>query len=57
MTADKLYEWTSDKEITLQSGYRYTLNLSMGNDVVLLKGGSITATKWTEVSGGSLETD
>lgn len=56
-TAGKLYEWTSDKEITLQSGYRYTLNLSMGNDVVLLKGGSITATKWTEVSGGSLETD
>lgn len=32
-TAGKLYEWTSDKEITLQSGYRYTLNLSMGNDV------------------------
>ena len=25
MTADKLYEWTSDKEITLQSGYRYHL--------------------------------
>lgn len=42
-TAGKLYEWTSDKEITLQSGYRYTLNLSMGNDVVLLKGGSISA--------------
>lgn len=57
MTAGKRYEWTSDKEITLQSGYRYTLELSMGNDVVLLKGGSITATKWTEVSGGSLETD
>lgn len=43
-TAGKLYEWTSDKEITLQSGYRYTLNLTMGNDVVLLKGGSISAT-------------
>ena len=35
MTAGKRYEWTSDKEITLQSGYRYTLNLNMGNDVVL----------------------
>ena len=61
MTADKLYEWTSDKEITLQSGYRYTLNLSMGNDVVLLKGGSdnggITATPWGPGTGGSLETD
>ena len=51
MTAGKLYEWTSDKEITLQSGYRYTLNLTMGNDVVLLKGGSITATPWTEITG------
>ena len=51
MTAGKRYEWTSDKEITLQSGYRYTLELTMGNDVVLLKGGSITATKWDEVTG------
>lgn len=58
MTAGKRYEWTSDKEITLQSGYRYTLELSMGNDVVLLKGGSITATKWDEVTGlKPLETD
>lgn len=58
MTADKLYEWTSDKEITLQSGYRYTLNLSMGNDVVLLKGGSISATPWTEITSDKpLETD
>lgn len=59
MTADKLYEWTSDKEITLQSGYRYTLELSMGNDVVLLKGGSISASPWTEGDTGDkpLETD
>lgn len=58
MTADKRYEWTSDKEITLQSGYRYTLNLSMGNDVVLLKGGSISATPWTEITSDKpLETD
>ena len=61
MTADKRYEWTSDKEITLKSGYRYTLELSMGNDVVLLKGGSdnggITATPWGNGTGGSLETE
>ena len=63
MTAGKLYEWTSDKEITLQSGYRYTLNLTMGNDVVLLKGGSgsdnggISATPWGPGTGGSLETE
>lgn len=56
-TAGKHYEWTSDKEITLQSGYRYTLNLTMGDNVVLLKGGSISASPWTEGTGGSLETD
>ena len=57
MTAGKRYEWTSAEPVELKSGYRYTLKLSMGNDVVLLKGGSISATKWTEISGGSLETD
>ena len=59
MTAGKLYEWTSDKEITLQSGYKYTLELSMGNDVVLLKNGSISASPWTEGDTGDkpLETD
>ena len=63
MTAGKRYEWTSDKEIILQSGYRYTLNLTMGNDVVLLKGGSgsdnggISATPWGPGTGGSLETE
>lgn len=57
MTAGKRYEWTSDKEITLQSGYRYTLELTMGNDVVLLKGGSISATPWGPGTGGSLETE
>ena len=58
-TAGKLYEWTSDKEITLQSGYRYTLNLTMGNNVVLLKGGSISASPWTEGDTGDkpLETE
>lgn len=56
-TAGKRYEWTSDKEITLQSGYRYTLELSMGNNVVLLKGEKITATPWGNGEGGSLETD
>lgn len=58
MTADKLYEWTSTEPVELKSGYRYTLNLTMGNDVVLLKGGSITATPWTEITSDKpLETD
>lgn len=56
-TAGKHYEWTSEAAVELKSGYRYTLNLSMGNDVVLLKGGSITATEWKPGTGGSLETD
>lgn len=58
MTAGKLYEWTSAEPVVLKSGYRYTLKLSMGNDVVLLKGGSISATPWTEITSDKpLETD
>lgn len=56
-TAGKLYEWTSAAPVELQSGYRYTLKLSMGNNVVLLKGDKITASPWTEGTGGTLETD
>lgn len=57
-TADKLYEWTSTGAVELKSGYRYTLELSMGNNVVLLKGGSITAKPWTEITRDKpLETD
>ena len=59
MTAGKRYEWTSAEPVELKSGYRYTLKLSMGNDVVLLKGGSISASPWTEGDTGDkpLETD
>ena len=59
MTAGKRYEWTSAEPVVLKSGYRYTLELSMGNDVVLLKGGSISASPWTEGDTGDkpLETD
>ena len=59
MTAGKRYEWTSADKVELKSGYKYTLNLSMGNDVVLLKGGSISASPWTEGDTGDkpLETD
>ena len=58
MTAGKRYEWTSAEPVELKSGYRYTLKLSMGNDVVLLKGGSITANPWTEITSNKpLETD
>ena len=57
-TAGKLYEWTSAEPVELKSGYRYTLELTMGNNVVLLKGGSITAKPWTEITSDKpLETD
>lgn len=57
-TAGKLYEWTSAEPVVLKSGYRYTLNLTMGNNVVLLKNDKITASPWTEViSDKPLETD
>lgn len=60
-TADKLYEWTSPEEVSLKSGYKYTLNLSMGNDMLLIKKESITATPWTDGfeggNPGSLETE
>ena len=56
--AGKVYEWTSATPVELQSGYRYTLELSMGNNMVLLKGGSITAKPWTEITSDKpLETD
>lgn len=57
-TAGKQYEWTSEAAVELKSGYRYTLELSMGNNVVLLKGGNISATPWTEITSDKpLETD
>lgn len=59
-TAGKLYEWTSPEAVTLMSGYKYTLNLSMGNDMLLIKNG-ITAKPWTDGfeggKPGSLETE
>lgn len=57
MTADKLYEWTSADPVELKSGYRYKLELTMGNNVVLLKDG-ISAKPWTEITSDKpLETD
>ena len=57
-TAGKRYEWTSKDAVELKSGYRYTLELTMGNDVVLLKN-AISASPWEKGNGegGSLETD
>ena len=54
--AGKKYEWSPASDITIESGKKYTLKLDMGDNKVVLKEG-ITANKWTDVNGGSLETD
>ena len=55
-TAGKKYEWSPDKDIVIESGKKYTLNLSLGDNKLVLKDG-ITANAWTDGTGGSLETD
>lgn len=57
-TSSKTYVWTSPSAITLETGHRYTLNLTMGKDVVTAQKGNISAGSWTEGtdSGGTLGT-
>lgn len=47
-TSSKTYVWTSPNAITLETGHRYTLNLTMGKDVVTAQNGNISAVSWTE---------
>lgn len=57
-TSSKTYVWTSPTAITLETGHRYTLDLTMGKDVVTAQNGNISAVSWTEGtdSGSSLGT-
>lgn len=55
-TADKTYVWTAPNSVSFNSGKRYTLNLEMGDNVVLLKN-DITATPWTSGGESDLETE
>lgn len=50
-TSSKTYVWTSPSAITLETGHRYTLNLTMGKDVVTAQKGNISAGSWTEGTG------
>lgn len=50
-TSSKTYVWTSPDAITLETGHRYTLNLTMGKDVVTAQKGNISAGSWTEGTG------
>ena len=47
-TSSKTYVWTSPDAITLKTGHRYTLDLTMGKDVVTAQKGNISAGSWTE---------
>jgi len=50
-TSSKTYVWTSPSAITLETGHRYTLELTMGKDVVTAQNGNISAGSWTEGTG------
>ena len=51
----KNYVWTASESVTLESGKKHQLNLIVGKDVV--KSGYISASPWTEETGGTLETE
>lgn len=57
-TTSKTYVWTSPNAITLETGHRYTLNLTMGKDKLTAQKGNISAVSWTEgtAPGSSLGT-
>lgn len=50
-TSSKTYVWTSPTAITLETGHKYTLDLTMGKDVVTAQNGNISAGSWTKGTG------
>lgn len=51
----KIYVWTASESVTLESGKKHQLKLTVGKDVV--KSGYISSKPWTEGTGGTLETE
>ena len=51
----KEYEWKSASAVTLNSGKKYNLNLTVGKEIVTA--GAMSASEWTEGTGGSVETE
>ena len=47
-TTSKTYVWTSPVDITLETGHKYTLALTMGRDKLTAQKGNISAGSWTE---------
>lgn len=50
-TTSKTYVWTSPSAITLKSGHKYTLELTMGRDKLTAQKGNISAGSWTKGTG------
>lgn len=50
-TSSKTYVWTSSEAITLETGHKYTLALTMGKDKLTAQKGNISAGSWTEGIG------
>lgn len=50
-TSSKTYVWTSSEDITLETGHKYTLALTMGKDKLTAQKGNISAVSWTEGTG------
>lgn len=50
-TSSKTYVWTSPSAITLETGHKYTLALTMGRDKLTAQKGNISAGSWTEGTG------
>lgn len=47
-TSSKTYVWTSPSAITLKTGHKYTLALTMGKDKLTAQKGNISAGSWKE---------
>ena len=50
-TSSKTYVWTSPSAITLKSGHKYTLELTIGRDKLTAQKGNISAGSWTKGTG------
>lgn len=56
-TTGKKYEWSPTEDITIKSGTKYKLELTMGDNKLVLEKKGITANPWADGTGGSLGTD
>lgn len=54
---NKKYEWSPTSDIVIESGKKYTLNLKLGDNKLVLNEGGITANAWGEGNGGAIETE